>query len=95
VQFRYPEQPVKSRSWWLLVEPEQPVDLCSVEPGFEVDLYVTADLRTMTAIWMGQDTVLSALGSQRLVLSGDRVLSENMQTWLGLSPFSKTQKMVA
>ena len=27
------------------------------DPGFEVDLYVSTDLRTMTAIWMGLTTV--------------------------------------
>ncbi len=33
------------------------VDLCWSDPGFDVDLYVSTDLRTMTAIWMGLTTV--------------------------------------
>lgn len=53
VQFRYPELPADRRAWWLMIEPGAEIDLCSVDPGFDVDLYVSTDLRTMTAIWMG------------------------------------------
>jgi hypothetical protein len=49
----------------------------------------------MTAIWMGIDTVRRALSDQRLVLTGDRKLASNMQTWLGLSPFAKEKRLVA
>ena len=95
IHFHYPEQP-KERAWWLLVQPEQAeVDLCSVDPGFDVDLYVVCDLRTMTAIWMGLDTVRAAKASGRLMLTGDAALAEDMQTWLGLSPFSRAERMVA
>ena len=91
----YPEQAPKDRTWWLLVEPGASVDLCSVDPGFEVDLYVSTDLRTMTAIWMGLDTVRSALSDRRMMLTGRRDLADDMQSWLGLSPFSRERKMVA
>ncbi len=93
IQFRYPELRSTDRSWWLIVEPGEEVDLCSVDPGFEVDLYVTSDLRTMTAIWMGLDTVRVAQAAQRLILTGDRALAGSMQTWLGLSPFAKERKI--
>lgn len=95
IQFRYPEQPATARSWWLIVDPGESVDLCSVDPGFDVDLYVSVDLRTMTAIWMGLDTVRAALASQRMVLTGDRDLAGNIQTWLGLSPFAKERKLAS
>jgi hypothetical protein len=96
VQFRYPEQAAPAdRTFWLIVEPEEPVDLCSVDPGFDVDLYVVSDLRTMTAIWMGLDTVRAALATQRMTLTGDRELARDMQAWLGLSPFAKTRKLAS
>jgi hypothetical protein len=49
----------------------------------------------MTAIWMGLDTVRAAVGSQRMVLTGDSALASDMQTWLGLSPFAKTRKIAS
>lgn len=94
ISFQYPEQPSTQRTWWLLVEPETGTDLCSIDPGFDVDLYVSSDLKTMTAIWMGRDTVRNALASSRLMLTGDRKLARNMQAWLGLSPFAKEKSLV-
>src|SRR5438105_3850589 len=41
IQFRYGELPASQRTWWLLVDPDSGVDLCSVDPGFDVDLYVS------------------------------------------------------
>jgi DNA-binding HxlR family transcriptional regulator len=95
IQFQYPELPMGTRSWWLIVSPEAGVDLCSIDPGFDVDLYVSTDLRTMTAIWMGLDTVRAAVRTERMHLTGDRTLAAKMQNWLGLSPFAKEQKIAA
>jgi len=95
IQFLYPELPSAQRSWWLLVAPGTDVDLCSVDPGFDVDLYVSTDLRTMTAIWMGLDDVRTAQNAERLMLTGDRILAAEMQSWLGLSVFAREPKRAA
>ncbi len=91
IEFAYPELPAAQRRWWLLVDPETGVDLCSIDPGFDVDLYVSVDLRTMTAIWMGLDTVRAAVANRRMILTGNRQLSTAMQTWLGPSPFKRAE----
>ena len=83
VQFLYPELPATRRSYWLVVEPHGEVDLCSVDPGFEVDLYVSTDLRTMTAIWMGLTTLEKERA--RVRLTGTRDAERKMQAWLGLN----------
>ncbi|MFG1379403.1 winged helix-turn-helix transcriptional regulator [Xanthobacter autotrophicus] len=93
IKFQYPELSAGQRSWWLIVEPRMDVDLCSVDPGFDVDLYVASDLKTMTAIWMGLDTVRAAVDERRLMLTGNPALAGNIQAWLGLSPFAKTRKV--
>lgn len=94
ILFKFPEQPPKNRNWWLIVEPGKPVDLCWVDPGFDVDLYVFCDLRTMTAIWMGLDSVRVAQAERRLLLTGDRGLADKMPLWLGYSPFAAERKLV-
>lgn len=95
IEFVYSELPAAQRRWWLVVEPDGCVDLCSVDPGFDVDLYVSTDLRTMTAIWMGHDTVHAAAKSGRMLLTGDKQLRSDMQAWLGLSPFAKVRKLAS
>ena len=89
IHFRFPELPAARRQYWLIVEPRHGVDLCSVDSGHDVDLYVVTDLRTMTAIWMGLDTIRQATSSRRMTVTGDRKLAGDMQTWLGLSPFAR------
>src|SRR5213083_1225821 len=39
LQFAYPELSSTQRLWWLIVDPDDSVDLCSIDPGFDVDLY--------------------------------------------------------
>lgn len=93
IEFLYHELPASKRSWWLVVEPDGDVDLCWSNPGFTVDLYVTTDLRTMTAIWMGVTTL--AKEADNFVFVGDQQMAGTMQNWLGLSPFAKESKRVA
>ena len=92
VEFLYTDLPASKRRWWLVIEPDASVDLCWSDPGFEIDLYVTTDLRTMTAIWMGLTTV--AREDARLKLDGARDVARSMQSWLGLSPFAVQEKLV-
>lgn len=92
IQFIYTDLPASKRDWWLVVEPDAAVDLCLVDPGFDVDLYVSTDLQTMTRIWMGLTTV--AKERKQLSLDGNRRLRGTIQTWLGLSPFAVEKKRV-
>lgn len=92
VQFMYRELPASKRFWWLVIEPRGDVDLCWSDPGFNVDLYVATDLRTMTSIWMGLTTV--AKEADNMDFTGDREIAGAMQTWLGLSPFAVERKRV-
>src|SRR5262245_41004597 len=93
IQFQYADAPQGKRIWWLIVGPDREPDLCSVDPGFDVDLYAACNLRTMTAIWMGYETVSAAVAEKRLSLVGNRDLKSNMHKWLRLSPFAKVERI--
>ena len=94
IEFHYTDLPDSQAHWWLIVEPNGDVDLCSVDPGFEADLFVTTQLRPMTAIWMGISTVAKEKKSGVLELDGNRQVASRMQAWLGLSPFAVEKKKV-
>src|SRR5690606_28748242 len=94
IQIQYPELPAARRNWWLIVEGRS-CDLCSADPGFEVDLFVETDLRTMTAVWMGLVTVRGEIAAGRMKLDGDGALKASMQRWLGLSPFASEKRQIA
>ena len=95
IQFDYTDLPKSQKYWWLIVEPDGNVDLCSVDPGFEVNLYVSTPLRPMTAIWMGLSSVKRETETGVMQLDGSPALIKDMQTWLGLSPFAVEKNRVS
>ncbi len=92
MEFSYTDLPDKKKHYWLVVEADHTVDVCWIDPGYDVNLYVTTDLRTMTAIWLGLESLRKALGTGLLIVTGDRQLSETMQDWIGLSGFAREEK---
>jgi DNA-binding HxlR family transcriptional regulator len=94
IQFQYPELPESRRNWWLVVDAGK-VDLCAQDPGFELDLLVSASLRTMTAIWMGLAPVAQEVDAGRVRLDGDPAIARAMRQWLGLSVFAQGERRVA
>ena len=95
IQVIFADLPASKKNWWLIVSPGDGVDLCSVDPGFDVNLYVSTDVRTMTQVWMGYITLAQEKGNGRLTTTGDRQLEATMKNWLNLSPFAKYEKRVA
>lgn len=94
VNFLYPDVQSAKRAWWLVIDGGK-VDLCSTNPGFEVDLYVKSSLRSMTAVWMGLSTMAKEMDAGQIELIGDQAIAKSMQQWLGLSPFAKEKNRVA
>jgi DNA-binding HxlR family transcriptional regulator len=85
VEFHYPELSETEGRYWLIVAPGAQVDLCSLDPGHEIDLLVTADLRAMTSAWMGMSDFDVELRAGRIELRGDPVLSASFTRWIGRS----------
>jgi DNA-binding HxlR family transcriptional regulator len=83
----------RMKRWWLVVE-QNVVDVCIDDPGHEVGLSIYTDLRTLTEIFMGDLSLGRAKASEKLDLTGDKVLIQTMSKWFGLMPFSHVkQKM--
>lgn len=95
IAFHFPDVERAQQKFWLVVEPDGNVDLCSSDPGFEVDLFITGSLRAMTAVWMGVTTVKKEVEAGELDIQGDKAIAGTMQAWLGLSPFAKEKSRLA
>jgi hypothetical protein len=95
IQFIFNDRPPSERNYWLIVEPGNEVDLCLVDPGFDVDLYVSTDLRTMTEIWLGYAAIGAVSGDGRFVVTGNSKLAADLRKWFKLSVFAKLDKKVA
>ena len=90
VEIVFADLPKSTARWWFVCETGA-VELCPVDPGFEVDLYVTTDLRTLTDIWIGNQTVAEAELADRIDLHGSNDHRICFADWLGLSPFAKVR----
>ena len=59
-----------------------------VDPKDEVDLFITADLKALTAAWMGHTTFASEIEADRIQLIGDALMASNLSKWLIRSSFA-------
>ena len=84
--------PQNKRRWWLVSEGDA-ADLCVTDPGYDVDLLILADLRTMTAVWTGDVSLQAALASGALEAHGPADLCRRLSAWLGLSAFAPIKDM--
>ena len=82
----------KHKTWWLLVSNGE-VDLCTENPGREVDLYINSGVRTLVEIWHGDLDLKLALREQRVRAHGNIHLMRTMPQWLGISPYADVRPM--
>lgn len=87
LEVRFRDASPGRRIYWLLLMPGS-ADVCLTHPGGEVDLRLTCDVRTLTQIWMGDVSWMTALGRGSLELRGPAHLRRALPTWLKLSPFA-------
>jgi hypothetical protein len=57
-------------------------ELCVDNPGKEIDVHLTTDLRTMAHIWAGDMEIRAAKKSGQLQLTGNPVLIRTVSAWL-------------
>jgi len=86
VQFVFPNA-VRGKTVWLVLDPAG-VTVCERDEGFDVDLYVRADITTFMKVWMGGGTWKQAQADGALMLQGPRRLIRAFPTWFALSPFA-------
>ncbi|PIG95367.1 helix-turn-helix domain-containing protein [Gloeocapsopsis sp. IPPAS B-1203] len=72
------------RSWWVVIE-DREVDVCQKDPGFRVDVLISADLSAFTHVWIGYTHLKSALKQETICFEGDRDLVRQVPTWLYLN----------
>jgi DNA-binding HxlR family transcriptional regulator len=80
-----------SRTYWFVME-RPDVDLCIIDPGFEVDLFVDADLAALSRVWLGEIPIRQAIREGTVVLNGDRQAVRDFPSWLLLSTLAAVRR---
>lgn len=94
VRFHFPDAPEGKRLHWLVFE-RRDVDLCYIDPGFEVDVQIEAPLKTMVRIWIGSQGLSGAIASGEIQIDGPRKFTSNVADWLGLGSLGTIPKRPA
>lgn len=72
---------------WLVLERPEP-SVCFHDPGYEVDLLVTADTVALHRVWIGRLDLADAIRDGSISLDGSRELTRAFPRWLALSSFA-------
>ena len=77
----------RMKRWWLVAE-NGAVDLCLDDPGYGVDVVMTADLLTLTQVYIGDLPLDRAYAEGRIDIQGSRELVRGMPGWFARSRFA-------
>lgn len=88
VRFEYTDAPDEVRMWWVVMEGGS-VDLCQIDPGRDVDLYVTTTVPVLARVWIGNDRLARAIAADEIELIGDEALRASIGRWLKLSALAE------
>jgi DNA-binding HxlR family transcriptional regulator len=76
------------RSYWLVLERPEP-SFCLTDPGFDVDVVVTADTIALHRVWTGEADLAVAISSGAIALDGPPALRRDFPGWLALGFYAR------
>jgi len=94
VVVRFDFQGAKRESFWLLLTRED-VSVCLTNPGFDLDVLVTADLDAFFRIWLGKDSFSDAVADGLVEVDAIPAFVDAFPTWFAYSLAAPTVRAVA
>jgi DNA-binding HxlR family transcriptional regulator len=94
VHVHFFDQPAAKRNWWFINENGQ-CDICVDDPGYDVNLYITATLPDMIRVVRGDIALARALSDDTLLLEGDSQAIGRFREWFKLSPLAAVEPVKA
>jgi DNA-binding HxlR family transcriptional regulator len=87
IQFDFRGGP--TQSYWLLIEPPD-VSVCLKNPGFDIDVLVTADITAFYRMWLGRAALADAVRGNQVRLDGAPADIRAFPHWFAWSPMAAT-----
>ncbi|MBV7264558.1 hypothetical protein, partial [Erythrobacter ani] len=76
--------------WWVIAGAGE-VDLCTDDPGKDVDFYLHAKIAEIAEVWMGDVDVRDAISQHGLKATGSHHLMRTIVSWFPQSRYSKVR----
>ena len=91
IQFILNDAPNDTVNYWLVSKPGEETDLCYTDPKFDVDLFIVAELRSLTSAWMGHTTFEDEIDKGDITLTGNSLMAQTLTKWLVRSSFADNE----
>ncbi len=88
VEIRLTDTEATKRLYWMVFDGCE-IDLCKKDPGYEVDLWVTASVQELVRVWMGHVKLPHAIDTGRISLHGSRKEVGEFGAWFKGSGFQE------
>ncbi|GAA6524397.1 winged helix-turn-helix transcriptional regulator [Intrasporangium sp. DVR] len=82
VHVRFADEP---KRFWIVVDRGVP-SVCTADPGYEVDLTIRSDVRSLYEVWLGRLPIATAMRRGVLAVDGPPGVSQRLGEVLRLSP---------
>jgi hypothetical protein len=89
VEFDFQE--ARPARFWLVLTPED-VSVCMTHPGFDVNVMVTAELKSFYQVWLGRIAFIDALRNDKIQLDALPAYIRDFPNWFMLSPMANSVK---
>lgn len=88
MRFNFSDATSPASTYWVITKPGETVELCSSDPGFDVDLFVETEVAVLTGFYLGRRSFDRDVEDGRFFMSGDQRLIRTFRQWLKFSMHS-------
>lgn len=75
--------------YWLVIEADGEASVCLQDPGYDIELVVTADISAFYQVWLGQMSVGQAMEAEQITIEGRPAMERAFPRWFGWSPMAE------
>lgn len=89
LRFNFSDATSLTSTFWVITNPGEKLDLCNVDHGFDVDLYIETEVRVLTGIFLGRQTIDRAVENGTFFMTGDARLERTIHRWMKQSSYAE------
>lgn len=91
IRFHFSDEPGPYKTWFFVVDPGTPCDVCVSMPDLDIDLYVETTKVSLHAVGSGRSTIAREIEAGRMFVTGDPLLKRSMTQWLPRSYYASVE----
>lgn len=91
VRFHFDDSDLAYDTYWLVVDPGAPPELCTSVPGLDVDLFIETTVSSLAGILIGRTSLAREIELGSLFVSGDASLTRTMNRWLPTCGYAEVE----